>query len=89
MENNEQNTPKVPQTQKEAKSDAEMSAQAPQTSGFKRRMVAIGVLVFIILLFFIARLVQFQLIEGDKYASEAAKGNITSSQTVSINANIL
>lgn len=89
MESDKKPMQKVSQMQEEAKSDVEMRAEAPQTSGFKRRMVAIAVLVFIILMFFIARLVQFQLIEGDKYASEAAKRNPASSQTVSINTNIL
>ncbi|MDL2323801.1 hypothetical protein LJC61_01440 [Ruminococcaceae bacterium OttesenSCG-928-A16] len=40
-------------------------------SGFKRRTIALAVLLGIILVLFIARLVQFQLIQGAQYAAEA------------------
>ena len=39
--------------------------------GFLRRIIALAVLVGIVLLFFLIRLVQFQLVEGEKYYSEA------------------
>lgn len=58
------------------------ASSAPQTKGFKRRMVAIAVLVFIILLFFVARLVQFQIIEGSKHAAEASRQQAGSSRSM-------
>ena len=51
---------------------------APQTKGFRRRMIAIAIVVAIILLVFLVRLVQFQLINGSEYAEQAARSSVES-----------
>ena len=53
-------------------------SEGPQTKGFRRRMIAIAIVVAIILLVFIVRLVQFQLINGSEYAEQAARSSVES-----------
>lgn len=48
-----------------------------QTPGFRRRIIALAVLVGIVLFMFILRLAQFQLLEGAGYAAEA-RGELSS-----------
>ena len=46
--------------------------KAPQTRGFRRRMIAIAIVVAIILAAFVLRLIQFQVVEGPYHAEQAA-----------------
>lgn len=52
-------------------------------AGFRRRIIALAVVVGVILLIFIIRLVQFQLVNGGSYLSQATSGQPPSSQSLS------
>lgn len=69
-----------PQT---ATEQAQQAAQAEvdkvREPGFRRRVIALAVILGIILLIFIARLVQYQLVDGRQYRQEA-EGAVSVSQ---------
>ena len=66
---------------KKRKFDIETKQTTRPDAGFRRRIIALGVLLGLLLFIFLLRLIQFQLVDGNTYRQQA-EGTAPASETV-------